>query len=42
MTRVDLPPHPRILPIALRRLSDILLTTPLIRGGRGWMRPLMS
>src|SRR2546430_11083458 len=31
MTRVDLPERPRILVITLRRLGDVLLTTPLIR-----------
>ena len=30
MARIDLPPRPRILLIALRRLGDVLLTTPLI------------
>ncbi|MCW5687904.1 MAG: glycosyltransferase family 9 protein [Pseudolabrys sp.] len=30
MSRIDLPPRPRILIIALRRLGDVLLTTPLI------------
>ncbi|HXX07508.1 MAG TPA: glycosyltransferase family 9 protein, partial [Pseudolabrys sp.] len=34
MTRIDLPPRPRILVIALRRLGDVLLTTPLIRSLR--------
>ena len=29
--RINLPPHPRILVIALRRLGDVLLSTPLIR-----------
>jgi heptosyltransferase III len=28
--RLDLPPHPRILVIALRRLGDVLFATPLI------------
>ena len=28
---IALPPHPRILVVALRRLGDVLLTTPLIR-----------
>ncbi|MBI4274309.1 MAG: glycosyltransferase family 9 protein [Rhizobiales bacterium] len=32
MTAIDLPVRPRILVIALRRLGDVLLTTPLIRG----------
>src|SRR6478752_7546710 len=31
MTSLDLPEHPRILVITLRRLGDVLLTTPLIR-----------
>ena len=31
MTSLDLPQHPRILVITLRRLGDVLLTTPLIR-----------
>jgi heptosyltransferase-3 len=31
---IDLPAHPRILVIALRRLGDVLLTTPLIRSLR--------
>jgi len=31
MTSLDLPKHPRILVITLRRLGDVLLTTPLIR-----------
>ena len=30
MARIDLPPRPRILVIALRRLGDVLMTTPLI------------
>ncbi len=30
MACIDLPPRPRILVIALRRLGDVLLTTPLI------------
>src|SRR5665647_336890 len=35
--RIDLPPHPRILVVALRRLGDVLLTTPLIRSlRRAW------
>jgi heptosyltransferase-3 len=29
--RIDLPARPRILVIVLRRLGDVLLTTPLIR-----------
>ena len=34
---IDLPAHPRILVIALRRLGDVLLTTPLIRSlRRAW------
>ncbi len=37
MTRIDLPAHPRILVVALRRLGDVLLTTPLIRSlRRAW------
>jgi lipopolysaccharide heptosyltransferase III len=37
MTRLKLPPAPRILVIALRRLGDVLLTTPLIRSlRRAW------
>jgi len=31
MTSLDLPPHPRILVVTLRRLGDVLLATPLIR-----------
>jgi heptosyltransferase-3 len=31
MTNLDLPERPRILVITLRRLGDVLLTTPLIR-----------
>jgi heptosyltransferase-3 len=31
MTRLDLPERPRILVITLRRLGDVLLTTPLVR-----------
>src|ERR1700684_3410811 len=31
---IALPPHPRILVVALRRLGDVLLTTPLIRSLR--------
>ena len=34
MMRIDLPQRPRILVIALRRLGDVLLTTPLIRSLR--------
>jgi heptosyltransferase-3 len=35
--QIDLPAHPRILVIALRRLGDVLLTTPLIRSlRRAW------
>ena len=30
MSRIDLPAKPRILVVALRRLGDVLLTTPLI------------
>src|SRR5438552_10417873 len=37
MTRIDLPVRPRILVVALRRLGDVLLTTPLIRSlRRAW------
>jgi heptosyltransferase-3 len=37
MTRVELPAKPRILVIALRRLGDVLLATPLIRSlRRAW------
>ena len=32
--RLDLPARPRILVVALRRLGDVLLTTPLIRSLR--------
>lgn len=32
--RIDLPAQPRILVVALRRLGDVLLTTPLIRSLR--------
>jgi heptosyltransferase III len=31
MNTVQLPPEPRVLVVALRRLGDVLLTTPLIR-----------
>ncbi|MGB7258130.1 MAG: glycosyltransferase family 9 protein [Pseudolabrys sp.] len=34
MDRIELPPRPRILVIALRRIGDVLLTTPLIRSLR--------
>jgi len=34
MSPIKLPQKPRILVIALRRLGDVLLTTPLIRGVR--------
>ena len=34
-TRIDLPARPRVLVITLRRLGDVLLTTPLIRSIRG-------
>lgn len=34
MDRIALPPRPRILVVALRRLGDVLLTTPLIRSIR--------
>jgi heptosyltransferase-3 len=34
---IELPAHPRILVVALRRLGDVLLTTPLIRSlRRAW------
>lgn len=37
MTRINLPPSPSILVITLRRLGDVLLTTPLIRSlRRAW------
>jgi heptosyltransferase-3 len=37
MARIDLPSHPRILVIALRRLGDVLLTTPLVASlRRAW------
>ena len=37
MTRLALPARPRILVVALRRLGDVLLTTPLIRSlRRSW------
>ena len=37
MNRIDLPSRPRILVIALRRLGDVLLTTPLIASlRRAW------
>jgi heptosyltransferase-3 len=32
--RIELPERPRILVIALRRIGDVLLTTPLIRSLR--------
>ncbi len=31
MQRIQLPPEPRVLVVAMRRLGDVLLTTPLIR-----------
>lgn len=34
MDRIALPPRPRILVVVLRRLGDVLLTTPLIRSIR--------
>lgn len=34
MSRLDLPPQPRILVVALRRLGDVLLATPLMRSLR--------
>lgn len=37
LDRIDLPAQPRILVIVLRRLGDVLLTTPLIRSlRRAW------
>ena len=37
MTSIDLPERPRILVVTLRRLGDVLLTTPLIRSlKRAW------
>ena len=37
MSRIELPARPRILVVALRRLGDVLLTTPLIRSlRRAW------
>ncbi len=33
-SKLDLPLHPRILVITLRRLGDVLLTTPLVRNIR--------
>jgi len=37
MNRLDLPLRPRILVVSLRRLGDVLLTTPLIRSlRRAW------
>ena len=37
MTRLELPPRPRILVVTLRRLGDVLLATPLIRSlRRAW------
>jgi heptosyltransferase-3 len=37
MNRLDLPPRPRILVVTLRRLGDVLLSTPLIRSlRRAW------
>ena len=37
MTRIELPAKPRILVVALRRLGDVLLTTPLIHSlRRAW------
>ena len=37
MTPIELPARPRILVISLRRLGDVLLTTPLIRSlRRAW------
>src|SRR4051812_49741936 len=34
MTSIDLPERPRILVVTLRRLGDVLLTTPLVRSIR--------
>jgi heptosyltransferase-3 len=31
MTSIELPERPRILVVTLRRLGDVLLTTPLVR-----------
>ena len=31
MTSINLPERPRILVVTLRRLGDVLLTTPLVR-----------
>ncbi len=37
MTRIELPPRPRILVVVLRRLGDVLLATPLMRSlRRAW------
>ena len=37
IARIALPAPPRILVVALRRLGDVLLTTPLIRSlRRAW------
>jgi heptosyltransferase-3 len=37
MNRLDLPPRPRVLVVTLRRIGDVLLTTPLIRSlRRAW------
>ncbi len=37
MTRLDLPPSPKILVVVLQRLGDVLLATPLIRSlKRAW------
>ncbi len=37
MNRLDLPPRPRILVVTLRRIGDVLLSTPLIRSlRRAW------
>src|SRR5690242_17574323 len=37
---LDLPARPRILVITLRRLGDVLLTTPLIRSVRRGFEPV--
>lgn len=43
MMRLDLPERPRILVVTLRRLGDVLLTTPLIRTiRRGFPRAMLD